>query len=175
MELCFFLPPANVYELSCNTFLHQNTHSLMVLEPPTSCLNLISAFTGMDGVNKMVSHTLKLLSSSSSSQAFPITWSHRNGCEFLSSTLSCPIRPPYESFRLIFCVPLHFFPGSGSSTIFLNTFPSFLFLTRPYHFIAFLCDHCHWCHFYSSITCLFLNLSSFITQHIHLSILIYDL
>ena len=90
---------------------------------------------------------------------------------------SLPLRPPYESFRLIFCVPLHFFSGSGSSTIFLNTCPSFLFLTRPYHFIAFLCDHCHWCHFYSSITCLFLNLSSLITPHIHLtsSFMIYKM
>ena len=28
------------------------------------------------------------------SQAFPIIWGRRNGYEYLSSTLSCPIRPP---------------------------------------------------------------------------------
>ena len=32
-------------------------------------------------------------SQTSSSRAFPIVWGRRNGCEYLSSALPCPIRP----------------------------------------------------------------------------------
>ena len=65
---------------------------------------------------------------------FPIIWCNRNGFGFLSSTLSCPIRPPplilrfpyllRKSFHLVFCLLLHLFPGTGASNILLSTCPS---------------------------------------------------
>ena len=86
---------------------------------------------------------------SSSPQAFPIIWGRRNGIEYHSSTLSCPVRHspltprfPYrfyihESFHLVFCLPLHFFPGTGASNILLSTCPSSLLLTCLHHFSLF--------------------------------------
>ena len=64
---------------------------------------------------------------SSSPQAFPIIWCRRNGIDYHSSTLSCPVRPPpltphfpslfiHESFYLVFCLPLRLFPGIGASS-----------------------------------------------------------
>ena len=63
---------------------------------------------------------------SSSPPAFPIIWDRRNGYEYHSSTLSCPIRPPpltptlsvyllHESSHLVFCLSLQIFPGTGAS------------------------------------------------------------
>ena len=75
--------------------------------------------------------------------ASPIICVHRNSFEYHSSTLSCPsssFNPTlsmsllHESFHLVFCLPLHLFPGTGTSTILLSTCHSSLLLTCPYNF-----------------------------------------
>ena len=75
--------------------------------------------------------------------ASPIICVHRNGIEYHSSTLSCPsssFNPTLsmsllqESFHLVFSLPLHLFPGTGTSTVLLSTCHSSLLLTCPYNF-----------------------------------------
>ena len=77
-----------------------------------------------------------LLFCSSSLRAFPIMLGHRNGFEYHSSTLSCPMRPPHLAPQFpylinshpIFCLSLRFFPGKplciDASNILLSTCPS---------------------------------------------------
>ena len=65
--------------------------------------------------------------------------------EYNSSALFCPVRPPHltptlsihKPFHLVFCLPLHLFPGTGASNILLSTCPSSLLLTCPYNFSLF--------------------------------------
>ena len=78
---------------------------------------------------------------------FLTTWGRQNSFGFISSMLSCPLRPThsasrlpyiyyYESFHLVFCFPFRLCPGTGASVI-LSTCPSSLLLTCPYRFSLF--------------------------------------
>ena len=115
---------------------------------------------------------ISYLKTSSSSQAFPIIWGRRNGFEFLSSTLACPLRsPPFPilstSISNWFTVFLSIIiPGTGAST-FLHMKCSYsLLLTCPYHFSFFSAI------FLLIVSRSFLILSFFVIPHIHRSILI---
>ena len=88
----------------------------------------------------------------------------------------CPVRPPpllQESFHLVFSLPLHLFPGTGTSTILLSTCHSSLLLTCPYNFSLFsVTCYATGITFTDPLTCSLLILSFFVTPHIHRSILI---
>ena len=62
-----------------------------------------------------------IIKSSSSPRAFPIIWGRRNAIAFDTSTLSYPVHPPPLTTRLVFCLPLRLFPGTGESNIVLST------------------------------------------------------
>ena len=63
--------------------------------------------------------------------------------QFVLSMVSSSFNPTlsiyllHDSFHLVFCLPLRFFPGTGVSNILLSTCPSSLLLTCPYHFSIF--------------------------------------
>ena len=76
-----------------------------------------------------------------------IIWGRRNGYDYHSSTLSCPVHPPpltphfpylfYMSLFLVFSLPLRLFPDTGASNILLRVCPWSLLVTCPYHFSLF--------------------------------------
>ena len=82
--------------------------------------------------------------SSSFPPAFPIICGHTNGIEYHFSILfmscrSSSFNPTVsisllnESFHLVFCLPLHLFPGTGASNMLLSMCHSSPLLTCAYH------------------------------------------
>ena len=62
---------------------------------------------------------------SSSPRTFRIVWGCRNGIEYHSSTVSCPVQLSisvlHESFHLVFCPPLRLFRDTGGSNLLLSS------------------------------------------------------
>ena len=132
---------------------------------PISYMMSLKAFVSLSHVvqRALSKHSVhsNIIRTSSSPRSFPIIWGRRNGVEYLSSALSCPIRPPpltqhfpRISFNLHTSISTWFsfffirlVSGTGASTILPRTSPSSPLLTCPYHF-SLLCPllrHC--CHF----------------------------
>ena len=97
-------------------------------------------------------------------------WPLPNTSSIFNPTLSMTLW--HKSFRLVSCLPLRLFPGTGASTILLSACPSFLLLTCPYHFslfsVIFFVTGAG-ATFTDPLTCLFLILSFLVTPHVHLS------
>ena len=121
-------------------------------------------------------------SSSSSPLAFPIIWTHRNGIEYHSSTLSCPVHPPPLKFNPQLSISLLslsiwfsvFLSVSFLVLVHQHSFvvlcPSSPLLSCPYHFSLFsVIFFVTGATFTDPLTCSFLILSFFV---IHRSILI---
>ena len=94
----------------------------------------------------------------SSPRAFPITWGHRNGIEYHSSTLFCRVRPPplTPPFPHIFHMGLYtcFVCFAGASNIAVNHVPISLFVVTFFFTCAAFTD---------PLTCSFLISSCFVT------------
>ena len=91
--------------------------------------------------------------------------------------MRCPLSAPplsyHTCFHLRFGCPLLVFPGMSTSSILLTMCPSFILLTRPYHFSRFsviFSDACTT--LVVPLMCSYQILSLLDTPHIHLCILI---
>ena len=87
----------------------------------SSLLNLLpsslSSITTCLAFTSQHIHFCLCLSSSSSPQAFPIICGRRNGYEYHSSTLSCPVRPPPLTPTLSISLSQSFYGGFLSSSV----------------------------------------------------------
>ena len=118
----------------CNSYISKIVLSTLYIDA-CSCINESSTaflFT-------LSSFSSSFSSSSSSSLSFLFAWGHKNSFQYLSSTLSCPVRRPpplpqhaHISFTGVF--PLSFLPSSAVSFLVLAPASHFFFPSLcPYH------------------------------------------